>query len=206
MGQGWNPVAVRTAVSVLTTRRSLAVPHFSVKDISHIDFSALHKGGCRAIVFDKDNCLTAPYALEIYPTIKDAFTECRRVFGNNVAIVSNSAGSKDDTNMIEAEKLEGALGVQVIRHGKKKPEGGNELLSQLGLPSSSVVFVGDRLLTDVVFGNMNGMLTIHTMPLTLKGDNTAAKWVRRFENTLLRNVWLRGVKPPPHPLAGLNIN
>ena len=31
--------------------------------------------------------------------------------------------------------------------------------------------VGDRLLTDVVFGNMNGMMTVHVRPLTLVGDN-----------------------------------
>lgn len=42
-------------------------------------------------------------------------------------------------------------------------------------------FVGDRLLTDVVFGNLNGMLTVHTRPLTLEGDNRPATVFRFLE-------------------------
>lgn len=42
-------------------------------------------------------------------------------------------------------------------------------------------FVGDRLLTDVVFGNLHGMLTVHTQPLTLKGDNRPAAVFRFLE-------------------------
>lgn len=42
-------------------------------------------------------------------------------------------------------------------------------------------FVGDRLLTDVVFGNLHGMLTFHTRPLSLKGDNLAAVVFRFLE-------------------------
>lgn len=42
-------------------------------------------------------------------------------------------------------------------------------------------FVGDRLLTDVVFGNLHGMLTVHTQPLTLKGDNRPAAIFRFLE-------------------------
>lgn len=42
-------------------------------------------------------------------------------------------------------------------------------------------FVGDRLLTDVVFGNLHGMLTFHTRPLSLKGDNLTAVVFRFLE-------------------------
>jgi phosphatidylglycerophosphatase GEP4 len=39
--------------------------------------------------------------------------------------------------------------------------------------------VGDRLLTDVLFGNLNGMLTIFTrVPISEQNDNFAAKHVR----------------------------
>lgn len=41
--------------------------------------------------------------------------------------------------------------------------------------------MGDRLLTDVVFGNLHGMLTVHTQPLTLKGDNRPAAVFRFLE-------------------------
>lgn len=41
--------------------------------------------------------------------------------------------------------------------------------------------MGDRLLTDVVFGNLHDMLTVHTQPLTLKGDNRPAAVFRFLE-------------------------
>lgn len=67
-----------------------------------------------------------------------------------------------------------ALGVQVIQHGRKKPEGGEAISRQLHCDLARAAFVGDRLLTDVVFGNLNNMLTIHTQPLTAAGDNKLA--------------------------------
>ena len=42
--------------------------------------------------------------------------------------------------------------------------------------------VGDRLLTDVVYGNLNGMYTILVDPITEKNDNFPAKMIRRIEH------------------------
>lgn len=38
--------------------------------------------------------------------------------------------------------------------------------------------IGDRTLTDIVFGNRNGMLTIRPAPLTKRGEPLAVKLVR----------------------------
>lgn len=67
------------------------------------------------------------------------------------------------------------------------------LLLQVRL--DELCFVGDRLLTDVVFGNLHGMLTVHTRPLTLEGDNRPAAVFRFLE----RKVGQSGsaVLPPP---------
>lgn len=69
-----------------------------------------------------------------------------------------------------------------------------------------MAFVGDRLLTDVVFGNQNGLLTIHTQPLTHKGDNWMASKVRWLETYVLKSLYLRGVPPPNHPVASSDIS
>ena len=45
--------------------------------------------------------------------------------------------------------------------------------------------VGDRLLTDVYFGNVHGMYTVHVGVLTLTGDNKAAALVRFLENRVI---------------------
>ena len=48
--------------------------------------------GIKGIVFDKDNTLCRPFALEIDPDLKASVEECRAAFGGRVAIYSNSAG------------------------------------------------------------------------------------------------------------------
>ena len=45
-------------------------------------------------------------------------------------------------------------------------------------PPTELVMVGDRYLTDVVFGNRLGMLTIRTAPLTFRGEPRAVLLVR----------------------------
>lgn len=73
-------------------------------------------------MFDKDNCLTRPYDDRLVPEIKDAWEECKEVFGrDNVLIVSNSAGTKSDAGLIQAESVSHHLGVPVLAHATKKP-------------------------------------------------------------------------------------
>ncbi|RCH99762.1 hypothetical protein CU097_015689 [Rhizopus azygosporus] len=66
--------------------------------MSCINYAALKKQvNIQAIGFDKDNCLTAPYASNIHPPFENAWEECKKTFGKDkVMIVSNSAGTKDD--------------------------------------------------------------------------------------------------------------
>ena len=62
---------------VLLRQPSLAVPHIEVADIRHIDFRQLRAAGCKAVIFDKDNTLTAPYVDDIEPRLAEALRECR---------------------------------------------------------------------------------------------------------------------------------
>jgi hypothetical protein len=77
------------------TRQSdqrLAVPHISVADIRWVKWDALRAAGFKACVFDKDNTLCEPFALEINPALKASVEACRAAFGGRLAIYSNSAG------------------------------------------------------------------------------------------------------------------
>eukprot|EP00529_Nitzschia_sp_RCC80_P041436 CAMPEP_0113458140 /NCGR_PEP_ID=MMETSP0014_2-20120614/9767_1 /TAXON_ID=2857 /ORGANISM="Nitzschia sp." /LENGTH=195 /DNA_ID=CAMNT_0000349651 /DNA_START=1245 /DNA_END=1829 /DNA_ORIENTATION=+ /assembly_acc=CAM_ASM_000159 len=191
MVQSLNTRAIVTLASVFR-RPSLLVPHLTVEDVSQIDFHDLKTNGkITAVVFDKDNTLTEPYSNEIHPDALNGLKEAQEVFGHsNVAILSNSAGTNDDWNFEDATKIEQSLGIAVIRHQEKKPGGMKEVLQHFQLllldseekkvedgsdnndyssssssPSSQLCVIGDRLLTDVVFGNLHGALTVHTMPL-----------------------------------------
>lgn len=103
------------------------MPHLSVPDVSHVDWSELRSAGFEGCIFDKDNTLTNPYSLELQPAAIRAIAECRAAFGGNLVLYSNSAGLKQyDPDGTEAAALECALGMKVLRHTEKKPAGGPE--------------------------------------------------------------------------------
>jgi phosphatidylglycerophosphatase GEP4 len=76
------------------------------------------------------------------------------------------------------------LGISVLRHWYKKPLGGSELLEHWEVKKARevpIIIVGDRVLTDVVYGNLNGCLTILVTDIvTEKGDNWIAARVGLF--------------------------
>ncbi|KAJ1666549.1 hypothetical protein EV178_002160 [Coemansia sp. RSA 1646] len=181
----------------------------TVPDIRSIPYELLRDHGIKYLVFDKDNCLTAPYVDHINPEFKEAWSKCRAVFPEpHVLIVSNSAGTPDDTDDRAAKQVEMALGVPVLRHKVKKPGCGSEVLSGLcdlsNVPSGSissgqVAVVGDRLATDVLLANKNGMLAIWTRDIiTAKGDNVVALLARRLEHSVYAMLNERGVQAPAH--------
>ncbi|KAF5322069.1 hypothetical protein D9619_001632 [Psilocybe cf. subviscida] len=155
----------------------LVIPALVVKDIRHIDFSALKRAGYRGAVFDKDNCLTVPYKDTLVPELQEAWKTCRETFGeDNVLIVSNSAGTYLDAGGIQSESVTHHLGVPVLRHKEFKPAYSciaaiRTYFSSLPrpVPDSELIVVGDRIFTDVVIANR------------MKGQNTARpQHSRRF--------------------------
>jgi phosphatidylglycerophosphatase GEP4 len=68
------------------------LPHADVPDVRWIDWQHLANLGFKGCVFDKDNTLTTPYALQVQPDVAAALKECQEVFKGNVVLFSNSAG------------------------------------------------------------------------------------------------------------------
>jgi phosphatidylglycerophosphatase GEP4 len=106
----------------------VAIPHLHIDDLRQVDWAALKQAGFEGCIFDKDNTLTEPYRLELRPSAAASLEECRAAFGNEkIVLYSNSAGLEQfDPQGVEAEALEEALGVAVLRHKEKKPAGGAE--------------------------------------------------------------------------------
>ncbi len=210
MVQSINTKALLTLASVVR-RPYLASPHVHVPTISDVNYQSMRDNcGIKAIIFDKDNTITAPYETTVHERAAIGLQNALDVFGHeNVAILSNSAGTKDDKDYEDAIKIEEELGINVIRHDEKKPGGLEEVLHHFSnnmdghdgatdvdgdgskntptpINASELCMVGDRLLTDVVFGNLHGMLTVHCLPLCSgsdnKGDNKIASMVRTVEN------------------------
>ena len=199
MGQSLNGPAVR-ALGTVVCRPRLALPDISCANVGALDFAGMKRAGIRALVLDKDNTLTAPYAMEVHSECAEGVHRMMTEFTvDQLGIVSNSAGSSDDRDGAEARKVESMLGIPVVVHGTKKPDGFESIMRHFNsrraeeepIMPHQVACIGDRLLTDVVFGNLHGMVTVHVEPLTLKGDNLPAAIVRSLENRIIKPLLLR---------------
>uniref|UniRef100_A0A7N0ZRF1 Uncharacterized protein n=1 Tax=Kalanchoe fedtschenkoi TaxID=63787 RepID=A0A7N0ZRF1_KALFE len=202
LGQRFNFEGIVSSVAVVTRDRKLVIPHVSVPDIRHIDWLELHRRGFKGVVFDKDNTITAPYSLTLWPPLGASMDCCKSVFGNDIAVFSNSAGlSEYDPDGLKARALEKAIGIRVLRHRMKKPAGTSEEIEKhFGCTSSQLIMVGDRPFTDIVYGNRNGFLTILTEPLSLSQEPFIVKQVRKLEVSLVSWWSSQGLKPSSHIL------
>ncbi|KFK35103.1 hypothetical protein AALP_AA5G236100 [Arabis alpina] len=203
IGQRINVEGIVSSVSVVVRDRHLVLPHVSVKDLRYIDWGELKRKGFKGVVFDKDNTLTAPYSLAIWPPLRPSIDRCKAVFGHDIAVFSNSAGLTEyDHDDSKAKALEAETGIRVLRHRVKKPAGtAEEVEKHFGCASSELIMVGDRPFTDIVYGNRNGFLTVLTEPLSRAEEPFIVRQVRRLELALLKR-WLRkGLKPVDHSLV-----
>jgi phosphatidylglycerophosphatase GEP4 len=199
MVQSWNLQGIKGFFGSLLTP-SLFLPHMVIPNISHLNIQQLQQKGIKFLVFDKDNTLTRPYELEIFPPFKERWAEILGAFGpQNVVIVSNSAGTKDDPGFHMAKKIEESVGVQVFASSEKKPSGGEALLQHFDVPAHQVCVIGDRLMTDVLFGRRIRAFTIWCCEeISTKGDNPFALVLRKCEQTAM-SIYLRtGNSLPKH--------
>ncbi|XVF58538.1 hypothetical protein PTKIN_Ptkin07bG0074200 [Pterospermum kingtungense] len=202
VGQRINVEGIVFSVGVFIKDRHLALPHVAVPDIRFIDWNELRRRGFKGVVFDKDNTITAPYSLTLWPPLRSSIEQCKDVFGPDIAVFSNSSGLLEyDHDGSKAKKLEGTVGIKVIRHRVKKPAGtAEEIEKHFGCKSSQLIMVGDRPFTDIVYGNRNGFFTVLTEPLSLVEEPFIVRQVRKLELTLVNWWFRRGLKPTGHNL------
>lgn len=93
LGQRINLEGISCAFGILSKDKHLAIPHVSVPDIRYIDWEELKKRGFKGVIFDKDNTITVPYSLSLWAPLAPSIEHCKSLFGDNVAIYSNSAGN-----------------------------------------------------------------------------------------------------------------
>lgn len=198
LGQIVNVRGIGRAVTTALVNPSLAIPHVSVKDISHLSWPELRGRGFNWIVFDKDNTLTLPYEKVLHPRVEASFRSCVETFGGDrVVVFSNTAGSPDDHGDVEARAIESAWGIKVLRHSKRKP-GGGEDLDALMRPSgmTRAVVVGDRFMTDIVFANLNHHMAVHVEPLDASLDRKGVQMARKMEAWLVKRWMSQGLTAP----------
>lgn len=104
-----------------------------------------------------------------------------------MSILSNSVGTPDDVDYEGASLTTKNMDIPVIIHKHKKPA--IDLMDEIihhyrismdiqSIRSSEMCMVGDRLLTDIVFANRMGMLSILVAPINSFRDHPIAVILR----------------------------
>jgi phosphatidylglycerophosphatase GEP4 len=188
--QAINMPAVMKTLS-LFKHPMLAVPAIRVPHIGKLDIKGLKSRGITCVVLDKDNTLCRTYAEEIDPSVKDVMHSIKSEFPDTTAILSNSVGSSDDSNYEGAALTEKNFGIPVIRHKVKKPLCLDEVIAHFTaklnrkVEPKEICMVGDRVLTDIVFANQYGLLSILVGPISHWKDHPIAILFRQFELNIL---------------------
>ncbi len=205
MAQVFNWEAMLYSPYVFIFKKRYAIPHAVVKDIRALDPAAMKDAGIKGVLFDKDNTLTSPFDTGVYPAVSAALTAFKEAFPGKTAIFSNWAGTHDDSKGRAAAEIEKKMGLPVIRHACKKPGGLAEVKRAMGLSPAEMAIVGDRILTDIVFGNRYGLLTIHVGPLMPDAPRSPIGLARAEENKAVLKWKKQGLTPPSHPADVLGI-
>lgn len=163
-------------------------PKLWTKDISCIDYAKLHSLGIRGIIFDKDNTITTPYGLFLHDSIVSSLKASINIFGNHAVVLSNSIGRVDKKGEMEAAaQFEAQNGIRVLHPKRRKPldlEVVNGFIKECGCKNEEVCVIGDRLLTDMVLGNLCGCTTILVNPLVTNPNNRLINRIVGLEHWL----------------------
>ncbi|CAX41073.1 uncharacterized protein YHR100C orthologue, putative [Candida dubliniensis CD36] len=151
-------------VSRLLYNPSLCLPHITVKSFDQLvlpfTIPTAPNVTIKGIVLDKDNCFAKDHDDKVWPEYEQTWKRLKEIYSkDHLLIVSNSAGTDDDINHIQAKTLESNTGINVLRHSIKKPGCLNEIIqyfAKLNIKPNEIIVIGDRLFTDMVMANMMG--------------------------------------------------
>jgi phosphatidylglycerophosphatase GEP4 len=193
IGQFFNLNGIKMNLNYIFRLKQIK-PNLKYSKFSLIKFHEVPKE-VKYFVFDKDNTLTLPYEnsyanKEIIEKIK----EFKEIYGKfNLAVLSNSAGSSDDKNYNELKIIEENLKLKVIIHKYKKPNVYSEIIkhfqdhnNKMQINNNEICIIGDRLLVDIIMGKAFGFYTILVNPIIPTKDNFMVRFIRIFENYILK--------------------
>ncbi len=137
------------------------------------------------IIFDVDNTLVFSETAETKKEVLDWFNGINSRY--KCVCLSNSR-----TIFRRERQISKLLNCDVFLSRYKKPfkKLFEEIKTKYNLENGKIFVVGDRLFTDILFGNLNGAVTVLIKPLSNK-ENILIKFVRKIENLILFLVNLR---------------
>lgn len=156
------------------------VPDIYKKSIYAVDYSKLKNNGIKCLLFDLDNTIV-PYNEKVPPKkIIDLFKKLKDL-GFKVIIFSNS-GKRRLKNF--KDTLEVDCCSRAFKPSTKKFF---SVMKELSFNESEVAIIGDQIMTDVLGGNLTGITTILTNPISKK-DFIFTKINRARERRVIKRL------------------
>lgn len=150
-------------------------------DITTLSIDELRESGVKGLILDLDSTIMVSKSGEITQDVRAWLDAAHKAFDGAIVVLSNN---KREEYMRQAQ---GVLNIRVIGHGKKPfAKGFLKALETLNLTEGEVAVVGDRALTDILGGNMNGLKTVLVWPLKSISEPGWKTFVRNLERALVR--------------------
>ena len=144
-----------------------------------IDEAFLEKHGIKGLILDLDNTLSMHGSPAAEAGVTDWLAKMRDL-DVKMSIVSNNTRKR-------VTPLAKELGLEFIAFGcKPLPFGIKKAAKSLNLPKKQLAVVGDQIFTDVMGGNLSGIMTILVEPFHLED-----KWTFRFKRKVESAVFKR---------------
>lgn len=156
----------------------LFYPDIMLENIYKIDSELLNKNNIKAIIFDVDNTLA--YNREALPSDKAVkFIKSLNNMGIYTVIASNNTEERvkkfcENMDCLYIHRANKPLGNKIKR-----------LLKEIGVHRKNAAIVGDQIFTDVLCGNLMGIISILVKPFDLN-ENKFIKFKRKIENLFIK--------------------
>lgn len=151
-------------------------PDEYVNSVFEVSYEKLYAAGFRGLIFDIDNTLV--YQDEDSTPEVEALFERLRLIGFKTVILSNNSEERVSrfAKKVSSPYLSGAH--------KPLKSGYERALSILGVGREQAVFLGDRLLTDILGARRSGIRCI--LVEYIKADGEKPDIIRRLEGLLYK--------------------
>jgi len=149
------------------------MPDFMVPDVYALTDAFLDAHNIRGIIFDIDNTLVGFREPRPTPAVLDLLRRLREK-GIQIAIASNNKEERVQT-------FAKGLGLPAY-HRSAKPLGFvlRKIRKNFGLPAKQIALVGDQIYTDMLGGNLAGMITVMVDPIDTK-ETRLFRFKRKME-------------------------
>ena len=154
-------------------------PRLVLPSVCEVTPALLDERGITGIILDADNTLVPRKDYKLEPEVA-AWIETMQASGRKLCVLSNSQHVRRVAAMVAPYQMP-AFSLA------RKPFGSGfrRAMKALGTTAEQTVMIGDQLLTDILGGNLAGMLTIFVPPMT-GNDFVLYRVMRPVERRLLR--------------------